>query len=55
MDQVFPHVRKEIEYFFSIYKELQGGQTRMNGWSGPPEARRIIQKSRQAYLDSHTA
>ncbi len=52
MDQVFPHIRKEIEYFFSIYKELQGGKTKMEGWSGPPEARKIITKSRQAYLDS---
>ncbi len=51
MDQVFPHVRKEIEYFFSIYKELQGGKTKMEGWSGPPEARRVIVKSRQTYLD----
>ncbi len=31
MDQVFPHVRKEIEHFFSIYKELQGGTTK-DGW-----------------------
>jgi inorganic pyrophosphatase len=23
MDQIFNHVRKEIEYFFSIYKELE--------------------------------
>ena len=55
IDQVFPHLRKEIEYFFSIYKELQGGQTKMDSWSGPPEARRIILKSRQAYLDNHGA
>jgi inorganic pyrophosphatase len=52
IDQVFPHVRKEIEHFFSIYKELQGGTTRMDGWSGPPEARKIIGKSRQVYLES---
>lgn len=51
MDQIFPHVRREIEYFFSIYKELQGVKTEINGWSGPPEARKIITESRQAYLD----
>lgn len=51
MDQVFPHIRREIEYFFSIYKELQGGKTKMEGWSGPPEARKVINRSRQAYLD----
>ena len=51
IDQVFPHSRKEIEYFFSIYKELQGGKTTMEGWSGPREARRIIVESRKTYLD----
>jgi len=52
VDQVFPHVRKEIEHFFSIYKELQGGKTKMDGWNGPPEARKLIGNTRQAYLDS---
>ena len=52
IDQVFPHVRKEIEHFFSIYKELQGGTTKMDGWYGPPEARKLIGNTRQAYLDS---
>lgn len=47
---VFPHVRTEIEYFFSIYKELQGTQPKMKGWGGPSEAREIISASRQAYL-----
>jgi inorganic pyrophosphatase len=51
MDQVFPHVRREIEHFFSIYKELQGAQMKMEGWGGPREARKVITDSRQAYLD----
>ena len=51
MDQIFPHVRREIEYFFSIYKELQGAKTEIKGWGGPREARKIITESRQAYLD----
>ena len=55
IDQVFPHTRKEIEYFFSIYKELQGGKTNMKGWGGPPEARKVISNSRQAYLDVREA
>lgn len=50
-DQVFPHVLKEIEYFFSIYKELQGVKTTMRGWGTPRDARRVITDSRQAYLD----
>ena len=51
IDQVFPHTLKEIEYFFSIYKELQGAKTEMRGWGSPREARRVINESRQAYLD----
>lgn len=55
MDQVFPHILREIEYFFSIYKELQGGKTLMEGWAGPREARKVILESRQLYLDNHFA
>jgi len=51
MDQIFPHVRREIEHFFTIYKELEGRLTRMEGWGGPREARRAIMESRQHYLD----
>lgn len=51
IDQVYPHMRREIEYFFSIYKELQGAQTKMDGWRGPREARKIITDCRHTYLD----
>ena len=53
MDQIFPHVRREIEHFFSIYKELEGKVTTMTGWGGPAEARRAIMDCRQRYLDLH--
>jgi inorganic pyrophosphatase len=52
MDQIFPHVRREMEHFFTIYKELEGKVTRMEGWGGPMEARRAIVESRQRYLDN---
>ena len=51
MDQIFAHVRREIEHFFTIYKELEGKTTKMEGWGGPMEARRAIVESRQRYLD----
>jgi inorganic pyrophosphatase len=50
IDQVFPHTRREIEHFFSIYKELQGVRTQIKGWGGPREARKTITDSRQTYL-----
>lgn len=51
MDQIFPHVRREIEHFFTIYKELEGRVTTTQGWDGPREARRAIMDSRRAYLE----
>jgi inorganic pyrophosphatase len=51
IDQVFPHSLKEIEYFFSIYKELQNVKTKIKGWGGPREVRKMIAESRQNYLD----
>ena len=51
MDQIFSHVRREIEHFFSIYKELEGKVTTMEGWGGPREARKAINDCRQRYLD----
>ena len=35
LDQLFPHTRREIEHFFTIYKELEGKKTQMQGWAGP--------------------
>ena len=55
MDQIFAHVRREIEHFFTIYKELEGSVTKMEGWGGPMEARRAIVESRQRYLDVKAA
>jgi len=52
LDQIFPHVRRELEHFFSIYKELEGRVVRMEGWGGPREARRLIQEARARYLES---
>ena len=55
VDQIFPHVRREIEHLFEIYKELEGRVTRMDGWGGPREARKAIQESRKKYLDQKKA
>lgn len=51
IDQVFPHVRREIEHFFTIYKELEGKRTEIEGWGGPKEARKAILESRQSYME----
>lgn len=50
LDQIFPHTKREIEHFFTIYKELEGKVTSMNGWGGPREARKAIVECRQRFL-----
>ncbi len=55
IDQVFPHVRRELEHFFSIYKELEGRVATTQGWGGPREARRSILDARERYLEKKRA
>ena len=51
LDQIFAHVRREIEHFFTIYKELEGRTTATLGWGGPKDARKVIVESRDRYLE----
>jgi len=51
IDDVFPHVRREIEHFFTIYKELEGRVTHVKGWAGPEEARSMITACRTRFLE----
>lgn len=50
LDQIFPHLRRAIEHFFNIYKELEGRATSTLGWGDPIEARGVINESRREYL-----
>ena len=51
IDQIFAHIRREIEHFFTIYKELEGKLTEIRGWGDPREARKVIVDSRKRFLD----
>ncbi len=48
-------MRREIEHFFTIYKELEGRVTRIQGWGGPADARRAIMESRARYFEKKEA
>jgi len=41
-NQVFPHLLRQIEHFFSIYKSLEGKKTELAGWADAKAARKII-------------
>lgn len=44
LDDVPPHVLREIEYFFKAYKDLEGKQVEIEGWSGPAEAMEAVRR-----------
>jgi inorganic pyrophosphatase len=50
LDQIYPHLRRAVEHFFNIYKELEGRETSTLGWGDPIETRNVIVASRKAYL-----
>lgn len=50
LDQIYPHLRRAVEHFFNIYKELEGRETSTLGWGDPIEARNVIVASRKGYL-----
>jgi inorganic pyrophosphatase len=50
-EDLYSHVLREIEHFFSIYKDLEGKRTKMMGWNAAETARQVIMASHQRYLD----
>ena len=46
LSDIPPHLLKEIEHFFSIYKDLEQKQTRVEGWEGHKSAAQIIIQAR---------
>ncbi len=48
-----PHRMREIENFFNTYKDLEGKETEVCGWSGRAEAVRIITECRDAFQQAH--
>lgn len=44
-----PHVLREIEHFFSVYKELEGKRTQVKGWNDVKEARRLIKEGHSRF------
>ena len=49
LSDVTPHLLKEIEHFFSIYKELEEKKIEVEGWEDRKSAIRIIKQSQQRH------
>jgi inorganic pyrophosphatase len=51
-NQVFHHTLREIEHFFSIYKNLEGKKTEIDGWDCVEVARKIISEGQARFKPS---
>jgi inorganic pyrophosphatase len=48
-NQLYPHLLREIEHFFSIYKELEAKTTQIVGWQNAARARESVSECQQRY------
>jgi inorganic pyrophosphatase len=46
---VAPHFLREVEHFFSVYKDLEGGRVQTLGWDGRDAARTTVIESMARY------
>lgn len=44
IEEIPIHKRKEIEHFFSVYKDLEKKEVKIKGWSGKKEAINLYKK-----------
>ena len=44
LNEMNPHLLKEIEHFFQVYKDLENKKVDVEGWGDVNEAREIIEQ-----------
>jgi inorganic pyrophosphatase len=49
LENMKPHTLIEIEYFYSVYKDLEGKETQFQGWGNVEYAQQIIVESIERY------
>ncbi len=52
LDEVHPHLLREVEHFFTIYKDLEMKEVQVEGWESRAEAEVVIRDARARYLDT---
>ena len=52
-DELYPHLLREIEHFFTIYNELEAKTTRIVGWHDAGRAREIISECQTRYSEKN--
>ncbi|HXV60484.1 MAG TPA: inorganic diphosphatase [Vicinamibacteria bacterium] len=49
LEDVPPHLLKEVEHFFRVYKELEAKKTAVEGWEDRDAALRVIEDARERF------
>ncbi|MGH9343854.1 MAG: inorganic diphosphatase [Terriglobia bacterium] len=52
---VQPHVLREVEHFFSVYKDLEDTETKVLGWKGREAAYEVIRLSHERFVNGTVA
>lgn len=52
LDQVAPHMLREIQHFFTVYKDLEAKKTIIEGWFGAAEAEEAIASAQQRFKET---
>lgn len=52
---IYTHILREVEHFFSIYKDLEGKRTKTIAWHDDKVARRVILESRERFVGGMAA
>lgn len=55
LEDVNPHLLKEIEHFFSVYKDLEDKKVGIEGWEDKDSAIHTIQEAQKRYWEDHNA
>ena len=52
LEDVPPHLLREIEHFFDVYKDLEEKEVTIEGWRDKEEAIKVIRVARERYKRS---
>jgi len=50
--EVFPHLLREIEHFFTVYKQLENKHTEVTGWEDAHKARELIAHCHERFISA---
>lgn len=53
LDDLPDHLRRELEHFFAVYKDLEGKKTAVMGFRDVAQARAALDRARIAFAESH--